>query len=243
MGIQNQHSILYKTIELHGDHIFHTIQKKFEEDKASGLTARERPAVAIDANLLGFSFLSSKSSIGCIKPIKIIAKAFAEKSFDVIIIVDGEDWHDSKRATPKRIADCERSKVQGFINRLSLAGLRQQGSSDENKMKALENKIKNSEKVANRYLPPDFYQVLKQFADEFQTSTCGTVSCERAPLQADPQIAKKSLDAEVDAIISGDSDFQMFVGPEGLGDLNNVREEQDEFSPVIVIDSTWNTFS
>lgn len=40
--------------------------------------------------------------------------------------------------------------------------------------------------------------------------------------QADPAIAKRAFDDEVEAILSGDSDFPMYVGtggPNGLGDI------------------------
>ena len=40
--------------------------------------------------------------------------------------------------------------------------------------------------------------------------------------QADPAIARRSLNGEVDAIISGNSDFSVYIGvggPDGMGDI------------------------
>jgi hypothetical protein len=58
------------------------------------------------------------------------------------------------------------------------------------------------------------------YQSELYNGTC--ISIETAPYQADPCIADVALLGECEAIISGDSDFAMYVGPGGpdkLGDL------------------------
>ena len=58
------------------------------------------------------------------------------------------------------------------------------------------------------------------YQSEHYNGTC--ISIETAPYQADPCIADVALLGECEAIISGDSDFAMYVGPGGpdkLGDL------------------------
>ena len=45
------------------------------------------------------------------------------------------------------------------------------------------------------------------------------ISLFSAPTQADPCAAKEAIASTVDAIISGDSDFPMYVGPSGVDGL------------------------
>jgi 5'-3' exonuclease len=58
---------------------------------------------------------------------------------------------------------------------------------------------------------------LSAFAEHYGSSNGkGIIEFEQAPTQADPCAAKDVIDSAVDAIISGDSDFPMYVGTSGI---------------------------
>lgn len=79
----------------------------------------------------------------------------------------------------------------------------------------LQKKIRGLENSLKRKLPPDFIQKLKSFVATYNLEGKGDISIEVAPTQADPCLAKLAIDFKIDAIISGDSDFAMYVGPSG----------------------------
>jgi hypothetical protein len=58
-----------------------------------------------------------------------------------------------------------------------------------------------------------------KFATRFDDKGRGTISVDTAPFQADPDIAGLAILFATDVILSGDSDFPMYVGPAGSGDL------------------------
>jgi hypothetical protein len=66
----------------------------------------------------------------------------------------------------------------------------------------------------SQQFPSDFTQKIKEFVDNYPSQNDqGKITIEVTPTQADQCVAKCAV-GDVDAIISGDSDFaSMYVGP------------------------------
>lgn len=94
---------------------------------------------------------------------------------------------------------------------------------DADRMKKITNEIQKLEKADSRAcLPDDFLPQLQKLHGAYQSLGKGEITIETAPFQADPSIADVAIRGGCDAIISGDSDFAMYVGPGGpdmLGDI------------------------
>jgi hypothetical protein len=66
--------------------------------------------------------------------------------------------------------------------------------------------------VLSRQFPSDFTQKLKKLLTTTRRKNDrGKITMEVAPTQAHPCVANLAMDGDADAIISGDSDFSMFV--------------------------------
>lgn len=85
------------------------------------------------------------------------------------------------------------------------------------KTKHLSDRIQTLEKRQQRGLPTNFVSRLYELSTGYQSEhyNRSDISIETAPYQADPCIAKVALLGECEAIISGDSDFAMYIGPPG----------------------------
>jgi hypothetical protein len=150
-----------------------------------------------------------------------LAQAFSDESLNVIIIFDNKKRHHSKRATIMRVADRERARIQCTQSRLELTTLLQHESvDDKDRIVELQKQIRKKEGQSSRGLPENFVEEITKFGNEFDDQGRGSIMVDTAPFQADPDIAGLALAFFVDAIISGDdSDFPMYVGPSGSGDL------------------------
>jgi 5'-3' exonuclease len=127
--------------------------------------------------------------------IEIIGTALSRLLIDVIIILDGKERHPSKRATCKHKGDSERHL--------------------QTKIRGLENSLK-------RKLPSNFDKNLQDFVDGYKPEGKGHILIEKAPFQADPCLAQLAVAGDIDAIISGDSDFCVYVGPNGQSGLADI---------------------
>jgi hypothetical protein len=88
--------------------------------------------------------------------------------------------------------------------------------------KELMKQIRSKEKNLTRRAPPNLIKNIERFVVSFQTNNGTWVVLQKALWQADPAIAKRAIDGEIDAILSGDSDYAMYVGdggPDGYGDI------------------------
>mmetsp|Transcript_31603 Transcript_31603/g.76355 ORF Transcript_31603/g.76355 Transcript_31603/m.76355 type:complete len:142 (-) Transcript_31603:475-900(-) len=86
----------------------------------------------------------------------------------------------------------------------------------------LKKQIQNKEEQQRRGLPPDFIGKIEDFAKSFKSTNGATIVFQESMWQADPAIAKRAIDGDIDGIVSGDSDFAMYVGnggPGGYGDI------------------------
>lgn len=224
MGINNQASIVWKSSEVPFNFVIYLLDRHYKSRQDLKLTTRIRPRVSIDVSLLGYLFLGKKSCSPAFA-VASIAKCFASSGIDVILDVDGFMRHHSKRAHQDRQATKDRLRLQLLEHRASLAGLlnlpNPTNEITKQKQKLMEH-IRAKEKQRDRSLPVTFLDDVKGYINDFKT-TCGArISVESSLWQADPTIAKRAIDGEVDAILSGDSDFAMYIGtggPDGLGDI------------------------
>jgi hypothetical protein len=97
-------------------------------------------------------------------------------------------------------------------------------SVDNDETKRLSDRIQSLEKRQKRGLLTNFverlYELPTGYQSEHYNGTC--ISIETALYQADPCIADVALLGECEAIISGDSDFAMYVRPGGPYMLGNL---------------------
>ncbi|CAJ1947489.1 unnamed protein product [Cylindrotheca closterium] len=82
--------------------------------------------------------------------------------------------------------------------------------------------IRGKENQQQRGLPPDFIDKIDDLVKSFASTNGSSIVLQKSLWQADPAIAKHAIDGDVDAVLSGDSDFAMYVGggvPDGCGDI------------------------
>jgi 5'-3' exonuclease len=186
---------------------------------------RDRLKLGIDASLVGFKYVHDKSSLLPDRAIQIIGTALSRLLIDVVILLDGKERHPSKRATCKRKGDAERDSIQLLVARSSLQSLLDDGENSAEgakKVHDLQKKIRGLENSLKRKLPSNFDQNLQDFVDGYKPEGKGIISIETAPFQADPCLAQLAVAGDIDAIISGDSDFCVYVGPNGQSGLGDI---------------------
>jgi hypothetical protein len=86
----------------------------------------------------------------------------------------------------------------------------------QKKIRSLENALKRQQ------LPRDFSSRLEEFVCAYSSKENGDMTIEIAPTQADPCIAGMAVAGDIDFIVSGDSDFAMYVGPSGRRGLADI---------------------
>jgi hypothetical protein len=187
---------------------------------------RRRLKVAIDANLLAHKYLHDRSPFQPDGAVINVARAFSESLIDVHIVCDHPtERHPSKRASCQRRAQYEKKKIQVITARAKLQSMLGGSGNVENATTICEaqKKIKSLESAVKRQqLPSCFSSKLEDFVSTFSPGEEGVISFEKALTQADPTIARMALTGEIDFTISGDSDFSMYIGPNGrrgLGDI------------------------
>ena len=214
MGISGQSSFLWRSIELDARLIYYVIEQQFQRAKSSNPSiSRLRPKVVIDANLIGYSFLFK--GIGPIKAVFVIAKAFARDGIDVTIVCDNKELrHHSKRATISRKGEKERAKIKIIHNRFELTNLLRAADSEAPvnmmRMKKLQKYITTLEHKIDTVFPDNFVEELTKLVNAYD----GSITIDATPFQADPDIARRVICGEADVIVSGDSDFAMYIGPD-----------------------------
>jgi hypothetical protein len=188
---------------------------------ASNAVTRRRLKLCLDANLLGYKYMSERSPFDPIAAVMHIATALSELLIDVVIISDHPtNRHPSKRASCKRKADAEKAAMRLIIARSQLQFLLSSHDSSQSNERAkrideMQKRIRSLENVLSRGLPSDFVPKLEEFVAGYKSEGKGDITIEVVPTQADPCAAKLAVDGVVDAVVSGDSDFVVYVGPNG----------------------------
>ena len=221
MGIQSQSALLFKSKEIKLDDIVYLLEQLHGERKRAEpqyLTERVRPKVTVDASLIAYKYLTS--SLHPSDSVFLISTALAKRNIDVLIICDPPRGHHSKRAHHQRVGRKEINKLKLMLCRIELS----RSGDDAEKIQQITQEIKKLEKAECRTsLPADFLIRLQQLHREYKSQMGkGEITIATAPFQADPSIADVALRGGCEAILSGDSDFAMYVGPGGpdmLGDI------------------------
>ena len=188
--------------------------------------SERRLKVAIDANLVGYKYVHDRSAFEPDGAVAHIAKAFADRHIDVVVFCDHPtERHPSKRASCKRQAEKERQQIDLLIARTQLHSLLsvQSDSADHTtSIHKLQKRIRKLENALKRRLPSNFCEKLQDFIAGYDSEGKGDISIKVAPTQADPCLAQLAVAGEIDAIISGDSDFCVYVGPNGQGGFADI---------------------
>lgn len=186
---------------------------------------RRRLKLGLDASLVGYKYVHDRSSLEPDGAIELIATALSRLLIDVVIVLDGKERHPSKRATCKRKGDAEKQSIQLLVARSVLQSLLNDGDNSAEgakKVYDLQTKIRGLENSLKRKLPSNFNKNLQDFVNGYKSEGKGHISIEMAPFQADPCLAQLAVAGDVDAIISGDSDFCVYVGPNGWSGLGDI---------------------
>jgi hypothetical protein len=218
MGIQSQAALLFKSKEVSLDDIVYLLEQHHAERKRSALTTRVRPKVTVDASLIAYKHLGT--SLHPSDSVFVISAALAKRNVDVYIICDPPTRHHSKRAHHQRVGKKEISKLQLMLCRMELS----RSGGDLEKAQKLTNTIQERlEKAESRAsLPSNFISKLEEAVSKYNTQGRGEISMDIAPFQADPSIADVAIRGECKAILSGDSDFSMYVGPGGPDNMGDI---------------------
>jgi hypothetical protein len=217
MGINQQHSCLWRSIKLDIRLVYYAIEQNFRKQKEVDKTIlRERPQVVIDANPIGYPFILR--GIGPSKAVFVIAKEFAREGIDVLIVCDNENnRHHSKRATMKRKGERARARLELGDDRRKLTSMLRSDDSDTAgnliERDKLIKSIRSNENDTSKVLPPNFIVNIQRLVSEYDCENKGKITVEETPFQADPDIARRIICGDADCIVSGDSDYQMYIGP------------------------------
>ena len=212
-------------------------KRQLQQQQQEQIQPQRRLKLGIDANLLGYKYVHNRSSFQPDGAVAHIAKALSERLIDVVIVCDGNNRHHSKRVSCKRRAEAEKQNIRLIIARAELQSLlsTQDDTSPierANLIAAMQKKIRGLENALKRQLPTDFDQKLKAFVDGYKSEEKGNITMEIAPTQADPCLAKMAVDGEIDAIISGDSDFAVYVGPGGCNGMADIMLKDVKLSMI-----------
>ena len=175
------------------------------------MTKRKKACAAIDANALGFKRLQQ-----CVGHVSSAAEHLSHEDMDVHVFCDNEmNRHFSKLDHYKRCVDRDKLYLKLIELRSEMARICREGG----ETKETAEKIQQTEKTLRNKLPISFVSDLKE---SLRRSDALGVTVTVAPYQADPCIAREALDADIDLILTTDSDFQMFIGPgkDGLSDIS-----------------------
>ena len=242
MGITGQGSCLYKSVELKSTDIYHVVHQQYKLNNNTSTTTtnnnnysnpttmtttttrtRTRPRVVIDANPVGYPFISK--AVGPARAVVSIAKEFVEAGIDVIIVCDNQNKrHHSKRATIQRRGVIERGKIQLVEKRIILSNLLRSSTSSSpdslKNIKTIQREIKKLEKGTGQILPTDFVEQIQQQVQHYESNrTSKSIIVVIAPFQADPEVARRVICGDADCIVSIDSDYQMLLGSSTPNDI------------------------
>ena len=239
MGITNPNSFLWRTKNInwkvqHDDAanpgstatdsypVVQLLQKLHSQRCDTGLIARAdrpNPGVAFDANAIGHKHRSR-----AIQAIGEAVQSFVQKGIDVTIVFDGKYRHQSKRDAIRRRANGDKDQVQLVQLRSQLlANGEDPDATDEDESNAEEIaiKIRRLESAAVSNLPSNFAAEVQTHLQSISTQFTGKITYIGTPYQADPSLARLALNMEVEAVVTTDSDFAMYVGPgaDGISDV------------------------
>ena len=163
------------------------------------------------------------------------SRAKRGKMSSVVIDFDGVKRHHSKRAFCKRRADQDKAHLQRIELRTRLVPLLHEPNptdETEKEKKAISTKLRALEAQTRQILPTNFVAALTDFQQEYNSLGKGIIFIGHAPWQADPCIAKAAIDGDIEGILSGDSDFSMYVGRiHRFWVLQKRRQQQDTLQP------------
>lgn len=234
MGLQSPHQILWKTVKIPIDLALLVIQnvmsseraRKIEENAASDPSTpeqaqRPRPKIGMDANLVAYKHLGGRTGFSPVESVMHIAETLSEKHYNVVIGADHPtNRHPSKRATCKQRADDQKNGIRLAISRADLQLVLSEKDIESEAqhakdVKDAQSRIEKLERQVARRFPPEFAANMTKEVNEYNPEGKGEVSSFIAPTQADPCLAKMVVDGDLDAIISDDSDFSMYIGANG----------------------------
>jgi hypothetical protein len=212
MGILSQSTMFYKTKYLSMDTVINLVKLRYDSIKCELLSIRERACVVIDASLVGFKYVGTSTTPAT--GVVTVAQAFTDKNIDVIIVLDGGRHH-SKRAIWKRSGEREAARIRAAQQRVALCEILRNGASGDT-VCTIEKEIKKLDNKAKRLLPTSFEDDLRKEVEKIVPSAAsnkGFIAIKKSNLQADPEIARLAVHGCVDAVVSNDSDFPMYIGP------------------------------
>lgn len=181
------------------------------------MTTCIRPKVTVDASLVVYKHLGSSLHPSDI--VFIISNALASRNVDVFIICDPPIRHHSKRAHHQRVGEKERTKLQLMLCRMELS----RSGGDLEKAQKFSTEIQKLETAECRAsLPNNFIAKLEELVTNYDAQGKGEITMDIAPFQADPSIADIAINGGCEAILSGDSDFSMYIGPGGPDNLGDI---------------------
>ena len=175
-----------------------------------------RLKLGIDASLIGYKYVHDRSSLEADGAIICIATALSAGFIDVIIVLDGDKHHPLKRASCEHKGEMEKASIGVIVARTQLQSLlndHDNTSEDAKRVHDLQKKIWGLKNYLKRWLPSNFNQSLKDFVNGYDSEGKGDILIQTAPWQANPCLVQLAVEGGIDAIISGDSNFCVYIGP------------------------------
>ena len=217
MGINSASKLVYKTITLTLEQVAEVFfalasenaREEHDQNDASVLqegsedlssnVPKNIPCIDVDCNNVAFHNKYHDSVVANICVMEALRKMGAK----VTMIADGESRHFSKRASADRIIQREKSRLRAIELNTRLMHLRQNNGTDE-ELHKISAQIVTAQKKAESTLPIDFLARLEETIETFGDDNTFFL---KAKYQADPLIAKRSVQNLSDLIWSSDSDF------------------------------------
>ena len=186
------------------------MKTRFDEIKSKHVN-QTHPMIVIDANLIGYK---TPKGIDAAKCVEFIACSFSSCGVRVLVHADHPTkLHHAKRESIRRKCEKEKTTVKLHEKRNKLSSLLQNSeTSHMESCDALSKDIRSLENQVTRSLLEYFVEdltsiMLSKTHSDYQDNNSMHVMLKIANNQVDPNIVKCVVDGEVDAVLSGDSDF------------------------------------
>ena len=201
MGVSGPDKLLYKSINLTWEHIAYIGHEIYNKGMVENID-KNKPTIDIDGNLLGFKFKDKAG--GPVYEIMRCVDVALKSGFKVNVVVDGDSRHSAKRASYTRSFKREMHRLEAIDFERKLTISLQDGSPRESSNR-ISKQLQKARKLASNLLLPTFSEQMYESILNHNHSDLQYIKSK--DFQADPIIAKRSIDGVSDVIWSSDSDF------------------------------------
>ena len=167
MGLQSGGKCIYKSKPISLGDLYKVLEDRRDSRLTTNDTSKRKPSLDIDANNIGFVFLSKAA--GPMGSLFQVALILAEAGIDITLVADPPSRHHSKRASIKRRSNIERARLECIDLQAQLAALLQgETPPPAESIRQFERKIQSKQNESMRSLPDDFAPALRHLCQQYE---------------------------------------------------------------------------